>query len=120
MRAWRNPMRSSMPPRQAFLRGQRLLVRTEGDAGIVHVLGRRTTIGRISANDLSIDADFISRHHAVVLVTDTETVVEDLNSTNGVFVNNVRVARHPLHEGDLLTIGKTNFRYVFKPEIEPA
>jgi chromosome segregation ATPase len=95
--------------------GQRLLVRTSGDAGIVHVLGRRTTIGRIPANDLCIDADFISRHHAVVLVTDTGTVVEDLNSTNGVFVNDVRVTRHELLEGDLLTIGKTSFRYVLKP-----
>ena len=100
--------------------GQKLLVRTEGDAGIVHVLGRRTTIGRISANDLCIDTDFISRHHAVVLVTDTETVVEDLNSTNGVFVNNVRVTRHELREGDLLTIGKTSFRYVFKREVQPV
>lgn len=98
--------------------GQRLLVRTQGDAGIVHVLGRRTTIGRIPANDLCIDTDFTSRHHAVVLVTDTSTVVEDLNSTNGVFVNDVRVMRHELREGDLLTIGKTSFRYVFKPEID--
>ncbi len=103
-----------------FPRGQRLLVRTEGDAGIVHVLGRRTTIGRIAANDLCIDTDYISRRHAVVLVTDTETVVEDLNSTNGVFVNNLRVTRHTLREGDVLTIGKTNFRYVFKPEIGSA
>ena len=94
---------------------QRLLVRTEGDAGIVHVLGRRTTIGRIPANDLCIDADSISRHHAVVLVTDSSTVVEDLNSTNGVFVNDTRVTRHELREGDLLTIGKTSFRYVLKP-----
>jgi chromosome segregation ATPase len=100
--------------------GQRLLVRTSGDAGIVHVLGRRTTIGRIPANDLCIDADFISRHHAVVLVTDTSTVVEDLNSTNGVFVNEVRVMRHELREGDLLTIGKTSFRYVLKPQSDPA
>jgi chromosome segregation ATPase len=98
--------------------GQRLLVRTAGDAGIVHVLGRRTTIGRIPANDLCIDTDFISRHHAVVLVTDTNTVVEDLNSTNGVFVNDVRVMRHELREGDLLTIGKTSFRYVLKPEAD--
>ncbi len=100
--------------------GQRLLVRTSGDAGIVHVLGRRTTIGRTPANDLCIDADYISRHHAVVLVTDTSTVVEDLNSTNGVFVNDVRVMRHELREGDLLTIGKTSFRYVLKPQSDPA
>jgi len=99
---------------------QRLLVRTEGDAGIVHVLGKRTTIGRIPANDLCIDADAVSRHHAVVLVTDHGTVVEDLNSTNGVFVNDVRVVRHELRDGDVLTIGKTSFRYVLKPEVVQA
>ncbi len=96
--------------------GQRLLVRTEGDSGIVHVLGRRTTIGRTPDNDLSIDAESISRHHAVVLATDTSTVVEDLNSTNGVFVNDVRVTRHELRAGDVLTIGKASFRYVLKPD----
>ena len=101
-------------------KGQRLLVRTQGDVGIVHVLGRRTTIGRIPANDLCIDTDFISRHHAVVLVTDSSTTVEDLNSTNGVFVNDVRVMRQELREGDLVTIGKTSFRYVLKPEAEKA
>lgn len=99
-----------------LLTGQRLLVRTEGDAGIVHVLGRRTTIGRTPANDLCIDAESISRHHAVVLATDTSTVVEDLNSTNGVFVNDVRVTRHELRAGDIVTIGKASFRYVLKPE----
>ena len=101
-------------------KGQRLLVRTDGEAGIVHVLGRRTTIGRVPANDLCIDADMISRHHALVLVNDVGTVVEDLNSTNGVFVNGVRVARRELHEGDLLTIGRTSLRYVFKSQLDPG
>jgi chromosome segregation ATPase len=104
----------------ALSTGRRLLVRTEGEAGIVHVLGRRTTIGRIPGNDLCIDAEAISRHHALVLVTETGTVVEDLNSTNGVFVNDVRVTRRELHEGDLLTIGKTRFRYVLKPDADPV
>ena len=111
------PAGAYAPPAPA---SQRLLVRAEGDSGIVHVLGKRTTIGRIPANDLRIDADSISRHHAVVLVTDSSTVVEDLNSTNGVFVNDVRVTRHALRNGDLLTIGKTSFRYVLKPEIAQA
>ncbi|MFI4914474.1 MAG: FHA domain-containing protein [Steroidobacterales bacterium] len=93
----------------------RLLVRTEGDTGIVHVLGRRTTIGRTPDNDIRIDADFISRHHAVVLVAGGGTFVEDLNSTNGVYVNGTRVTRSALAEGDLIAIGKTGFRFVLKP-----
>jgi len=100
--------------------GQRLLVRTEGDAGIVQVLTRRTTIGRTPDNDMSVESESVSRHHAVVLMTDGTTAVEDLNSTNGVFVNGVRVQRQTLREGDLLTIGKVSFRFVFKPDAEQA
>jgi chromosome segregation ATPase len=100
--------------------GERLLVRTVGDTGIVHVLGRRTTIGRVPSNDLCVDTELVSRHHAAVLVTDTGTVVEDLNSTNGVFVNDVRVTRQELREGDVLTFGTTSFRYVVKRDPNPA
>ncbi len=106
---------------QPALDGQvRLLVRTEGDTGIVHLLRRTTTIGRTPDNDLCIDAEFISRHHAVVLVSTSGTVLEDLNSTNGVYVNGVRVTRQQLSDGDLVTIGKTGFRYILKPPAEAA
>jgi len=117
------PERREVEPPAAprpLAKSQRLLVRTSGDAGIVHVLGRRTTVGRIPANDLCVDADSVSRHHALVLVTDSATVVEDLNSTNGVFVNDVRVSRHELREGDVLTFGRVSFRYVIKPEPSQA
>lgn len=93
---------------------ERILVCTEGDIGIVHVLGRRTTVGRTPDNDMCIDADFISRHHAVLLDTNTGTIVEDLESTNGVFVNRERVTRSPLKPGDLVTFGRTTFRYLLK------
>jgi chromosome segregation ATPase len=93
---------------------ERILVCTEGDTDIVHVLGRRTTVGRTPDNDMCIDADFISRHHAVLLDTNTGTVVEDLESTNGVFVNSTRVTRSPLTPGDLVTFGRTTFRFLLK------
>jgi pSer/pThr/pTyr-binding forkhead associated (FHA) protein len=97
-----------------------MLVRTEGDTGIVHVLGRRTTIGRTPDNELCIDSDSVSRHHAVALQTSHGTVIEDLNSTNGVYINGQRVARRPLAEGDVLTIGMASFRYLVKPAAEAA
>ena len=106
--------------RPALDNQMRLLVRAEGDTGIVHLLRRTTTIGRTPDNDLCIDAEFISRHHAVVLVSSSGTVLEDLNSTNGVYVNGVRVSRQQLCEGDLVTIGKTGFRYILKPPAEAA
>jgi chromosome segregation ATPase len=99
----------------------RLLVRTQGETGIVQLLGRRTTLGRTPDNDMRIDEDFISRHHAVVLLAGTNTVVEDLNSTNGTYVNGERINRRTLKEGDLVTLGKTEFRFVVKrPSDKPA
>lgn len=90
----------------------RYLVLTEGDAEVVHMLGRRTTIGRGPDNDLRIDTKFISRHHAVIVVAPAQTLLEDLRSTNGIMVNGRRVTRAVLRDGDLVHIGKTRFRYV--------
>ncbi|HKZ72870.1 MAG TPA: FHA domain-containing protein, partial [Steroidobacteraceae bacterium] len=93
----------------------RLLVRTTGDSEVVHVLARRTTVGRTPDNDLQIDARFISRHHAVILAGPVQTIIEDLNSTNGVRVNGRRVTRQPLKDGDVVIIGKTRFRFAVRP-----
>jgi pSer/pThr/pTyr-binding forkhead associated (FHA) protein len=89
----------------------RMLVRLDGPAEVVTVLGRRTTIGRTPDNALQVDAGYVSRHHAVVLVSENHTVIEDLNSTNGVLVNGRRVTRSLLRDGDTVTIGKADFRY---------
>ena len=93
-----------------------LLVRTDGETGIVHLLGKRTTIGRTPDNDVQIDAKFISRRHAVARRDGDNTVIEDRNSTNGTYVNGQRVNRRTLKDGDLVTLGKTEFRFsVNKP-----
>jgi predicted nucleic acid-binding Zn-ribbon protein len=96
----------------------RLLIRTDGDSEVVHVLGRKTTIGRTPDNDLQIDAKFISRNHAVILAGPNHTIIEDLNSTNGVAVNARRVSRHTLRDGDLVSIGKTTFRFAVRQTTE--
>jgi len=97
----------------------RLLVRTTGTTGIVHVLAHRTTVGRTPDNSLQLDADFISRHHAVLLESADGTVLEDLASTNGVYVNGERISRCLLKPGDRVTIGRTDFRFVIKPPSGP-
>ena len=97
----------------------RLLIRVDGDSEVVHVLGRKTTVGRTPDNDLQIDAKFISRNHAVILAGPNHTIIEDLNSTNGVAVNGKRITRHTLRDGDNLAIGKTTFRFAVRPMKEP-
>jgi golgin subfamily B member 1 len=91
-----------------------LLVRSDGSTGILHLLGKRTTLGRTPDNDVHIDAEFISRHHAVALRAGAKTVIEDLNSTNGTYVNGQRINRRTLKDGDLVTLGKTEFRFTVK------
>ena len=58
-----------------------------------------------------LDKKHISRYHAVFLAGPVHTSVEDLKSTNGVFVNGKRVSRHILKDGDKVTVGRTQFRY---------
>jgi chromosome segregation ATPase len=94
---------------------KRLLIRAEGDSEVVHVLGRKTSVGRTPDNDLQIDAKFISRHHAVILAGPAHTIIEDLNSTNGVLVNGRRITRQTLKDGDSVMIGKTVFRFAVRP-----
>lgn len=92
----------------------RLLIRTDGNTDYVHVLGRRTRIGRGADNELVIDTKHVSRYHAVLLAGPVHTSIEDLRSTNGVFVNGKRVTRQTLKDGDRVTIGKTQFRFTIR------
>jgi chromosome segregation ATPase len=94
-----------------------VFIRT-GESEVVHVLGRKTTIGRTRENDVQIDAQYISRHHAVILAEPTQTIIEDLNSTNGVIVNGRRVMRQTLKDGDIVLIGKAPFRFAVRPVAE--
>jgi hypothetical protein len=92
----------------------RLLIHLDGGAEVVHRLGRRTTVGRTPDNDLQLDTRFISRHHAVILCGPVYTIIEDLNSTNGILVNDQRVARQALEDGDAVTIGRSQFRFALR------
>jgi chromosome segregation ATPase len=98
----------------------RLMVRVDGDAEVVHVLGRRTTLGRTPDNDIRLDVNFVSRHHAVILTSPKHTIIEDLNSTNGVVVNGRRVTRQPLNDGDVVNIGTSEFRFELRPLGHPG
>ena len=92
----------------------RLLIRTDEGREIVYVLGRKTSVGRTPDNDLQIDAKFISRHHAVILAGPAQTIIEDLNSTNGVQVNGRRITRQALEDGDTVSIGRQQYRFVVR------
>jgi len=96
------------------------LIRIDGERPVTHILSRRTRIGRAAGCELQIDSGSVSRHHALVVVSPRETVIEDLNSTNGVLVNGRKVSRQPLSDGDAVTIGEVQFRYLARPITHPA
>jgi chromosome segregation ATPase len=95
------------------------LIRIDGDRSITHALGRRTRIGRAPGCELHIDSSSVSRHHAIILAGTREAIIEDLNSTNGVILNGRKVTRQVLNDGDIVTIGEIQFRYVAKPAQPP-
>jgi putative secretion ATPase (PEP-CTERM system associated) len=71
----------------------------------------RAIIGRTTDNDLQIRSKFVSRHHAQIITTAQASVIEDLNSTNGIFVRSRRVKHHDLVEGDVVQIGEHKLLY---------
>lgn len=71
----------------------------------------RTIIGRTSDNDLQISSKFISRHHAQVSTRTDACTLEDLNSTNGVFIGTKRIKHHRLHDGDVIQLGEHKLVY---------
>jgi pSer/pThr/pTyr-binding forkhead associated (FHA) protein len=64
------------------------------------------TIGRKPDNDIHIDNPVVSSHHAHVIRRDGKVFLEDLNSTNGTYVNQKKVAKLPLKHKDKIVIGK--------------
>ena len=67
------------------------------------------TVGRATIADLVVDAPFLSRVHCRITAGADALLVEDLESTNGTFVNGRRVERAALGDGDRLTIGRLEF-----------
>jgi hypothetical protein len=72
----------------------------------VPVGNRPITIGRAPDNDIPVDNLAVSNDHAKVYVEAGRMVIEDLDSLNGTFVNDLRIERATLHDGDNIHIGK--------------
>ena len=72
----------------------------------------RTSVGRRPYNDIVIDNMAVSGEHAVVQLLGAESYIEDLNSTNGTYVNGKTVKKQQLHHEDTVEIGKYKIQYV--------
>lgn len=76
------------------------------------ILGVEAGIGRDPAQDIAISSDgTASRRHARILCANGAWFVRDEGSSNGTWVNGVRVQEQPLFPGDMVKVGATNFRF---------
>src|SRR5436309_3778841 len=72
----------------------------------------RTTLGRRPYNDIVIDNLAVSGEHAVVLMLGHEVHLEDLNSTNGTYINGKAARKQMLQNNDLVEVGKYKLRFI--------
>lgn len=72
----------------------------------------RTTLGRKAHNDIQIDNLAVSGEHAVIVSILNDSFLEDLNSTNGTFVNGQQIKKHFLQNNDVIELGKYRLKYI--------
>jgi pSer/pThr/pTyr-binding forkhead associated (FHA) protein len=72
----------------------------------------RYTIGRLPDNDVRIDSPAISGHHSLIINILNDSFLEDLNSTNGTYVNGKLIKKHALQHSDVITVGHHQLRFV--------
>jgi len=78
----------------------------------------RYTVGRLPDNDVRIDNAAVSGHHALIINILNDSFLEDLNSTNGTYVNGKLIKKHALQHGDVITIGHHQLRFVDQEEAD--
>ncbi len=88
----------------------------------VYLTKDRTTLGRRPHSDIVLNNLAVSGDHCVFELKGLADVfIEDLGSTNGTFVNNVKVVRRQaLHDGDLIAIGRFRIEYLAASETPSA
>ena len=79
---------------------------------VIPLLKERMTLGRRPYNDIVVDNLAVSGEHAALQAIGYEYYIEDLNSTNGTYINGKKIKRQILHAGDSIEIGKYTIKYV--------
>lgn len=69
------------------------------------------TIGRDPTNDVAIDHPLVSKKHAEIVKQNGVVYIHDLGSTNGTFVNGIKIKKHPLQELDRIVVGPVELHF---------
>lgn len=96
------------------------LIMVEGDyLGEIYLLDRGVmAIGRNEDCNIVLLDPGVSRRHAKILLEKDIYVLQDLNSTNGTYVNGERIESHPLQDGDKVSMGGVVLKYCYQDEID--
>jgi hypothetical protein len=78
----------------------------------VQITKDKTTLGRRPYNDIVIDNLAVSGEHGVLQMLGSDVFIEDLNSTNGTYINGKAVKKQPLNHNDTIEIGKYKIKYL--------
>ncbi len=100
------PIKSIARPPSRSTHLTEIEIRSDGNTIAVQSFGPgRAIIGRSPDNEIFIKSKFVSRHHAQLVTDEKGSVVEDLNSTNGVFVGDKQIKKYRLRDGDIVSVG---------------
>ena len=84
----------------------KIIVRSDGEEELAYEFcAGRVIVGRSPDNEIFINSKFVSRHHAQLTTDDNGCTIQDLNSTNGIYVNDQRVKKYRMKDGDILSLG---------------
>jgi uncharacterized protein involved in exopolysaccharide biosynthesis/Mrp family chromosome partitioning ATPase len=97
-----------------------LVLRSEALGRTISLNGTKTTVGRLPENLVAIDEGSVSLHHCEIYSRNGETIVKDLGSTNGTFVDGERIVEMPIKVGQTLRFGNLEFRVESKESAAEA
>lgn len=84
----------------------------------VQITKDKTTLGRRPYNDIVIDNLAVSGEHAVLVMSGRDTFIEDLNSTNGTYINGKAIKKQQLNHNDTIEVGKYRIKFLVEDTAE--
>ena len=89
-----------------------VVISDEMKGQVFELEGSKISVGRLPDNQICLDNNAVSSHHAELVLKGHDYVVHDLNSTNGTRVNGQRVVESRLHHGDMINFSHVQLQYL--------